>query len=317
MKRILIFIIATALCFVGIACKRTTPVKEEEKKVNVVTTIFPVYDWVKNVAGNNADITMLLDSGVDLHSYQPSTDDLIKISNCDLFIYVGGESDEWVETALKAVPETMLTINLMDILKDDLKEEDEFDEPDKQDTDEVEYDEHIWMSVRNASKCIDVISKALKQLDSKNADTYEKNTSAYKASLNDIDQEFKKVVENADVKTVVVGDRFPYKYLMNDYGIEYFAAFSGCSAESEASFETVISLAKQIDKNKLKTVICTESNNSIAEVIVSNTKTKDQQILCIHSMQGVTIKDIENGASYLAYMRSNINALRDALKTEE
>ena len=302
------------------------------KKLQIVATIFPEYDWVKNILGDktsDADLTLLLDKGVDLHSFQPTAQDIMKISTCDLFIYVGGESDEWVNDALKeAVNKNMVAINLMDTLKDSLKEEelvegmqkeeDEHEHDSSSSAEEEEgpeYDEHVWLSLKNASKAVTAISEALQKADSANKDTYKSNAEAYIKKLTALDEEYKKAVEAAGTKTLLFGDRFPFRYMTEDYKLKYFAAFIGCSAETEASFETISFLAKKTDELSLHTILTIDgSDHKIAETIVKNTKTKDQKILTLDSMQSTTSKDAEEGTTYLSIMEKNLSVLKDALK---
>jgi len=213
-------------------------------KINVVCTIFPQYDWVKQILGDNADnyeLTLLLDNKIDLHNYQPSVDDIVKVSNCDLFIYVGGESDKWVADTLKQATNTnMIVINLIDVLGDSAKAE-EITEGMEEDDDEneAEYDEHVWLSLKNAQVFCLVIAEVLSSLDSDNSDTYQNNLLAYVEKLITLDAEYKTGVDMAAVKTLLFGDRFPFRYLVDDYGLDYYAAFPGCSAETEASFDTL------------------------------------------------------------------------------
>ena len=309
-------------CFTGCAVSNTG----SNNKIQIVTTIFPEYDWVMNILGSNpanAEVTLLLDNGTDLHSFQPTANDILKISNCDLFVYVGGESDEWVEDVLKeAINKDMISINLLDQLGDSVKEEeivegmqaeDECEEG-EEDEEEIEYDEHVWLSLKNASILADSISDAISKIDPANAETYKNNTASYKETLNALDLNYQEVVVNASVKTVLFGDRFPFRYLTDDYGLDYYAAFVGCSAESEASFETITFLAKKVDELSLPAILTIEGQDKrIAETIVDNTSTKDQQILTIDSMQSVTSQDVKDGATYVSIMGANLEVLKKAL----
>ena len=217
----------------------------DTKKLKIVTTIFPEYDWVRTIVGENADqldLTMLLDNGVDLHSYQPSIDDILKISTCDMFIYVGGESDKWVDDALaQATNKDMVVIDLLDILGDKVKNEEivegmeheHEDEDHEEDHDhdedhehEEELDEHVWLSLNNAGIICDKITESLKKLDSANADLYQSNLNSYKEKLSSLDAQYKTAVNESAVKTLLFGDRFPFRYLVDDYGLKYFAAFA-------------------------------------------------------------------------------------------
>ena len=289
-------------------------------KLSIVTTIFPEYDWVKEVLGDKADsaeITMLLDNGVDLHSYQPTADDLIKISDCDLFVYVGGESDEWVEDALKsAANKNRKVINLLDVLGDSVKEEETVEgmQEEEEDHEEKEYDEHVWLSLKNAKTLVGAISAALQELDPDNKDTYAANANAYGQKLSALDAEYQKAVSAGTYKTLLFGDRFPFRYLVDDYGLSYYAAFVGCSAESEASFETVSFLARKVDEGKLPCVLTIEGkNHKIAETIVQNTAGKNQKILTMDSMQSTTSQDVARGTTYLSLMAKNLDVLKQAL----
>ena len=470
----------------------------DNKKLKVVTTIFPEYDWVRQILGDkaeSADITMLLDNGVDLHSYQPTADDIVKISDCDLFIYVGGESDGWVEDALKnATNKNMKVINLLDVLKDTVKTEEampgmqaeeghnhgysHFDDSDVQDRtlsdwagdwqsvypylqngtldavmerkaengdksaaeyrayyetgyqtdvsqitidaennticfvkdgiaakavyeykgyqiydyesgsrgvryffeavsgdadapkyvqfsdhgiapgkaehfhiysgndgfdalsqemenwptyypadmsgdeiaadmlehEEKEYDEHVWLSLKNAKTLCEAIADALEELDADNKDAYAANTAAYVQQLTALDENYQNMVASAARKTVLFGDRFPFRYLVDDYGLSYYAAFAGCSAESEASFETVSFLANKVDELDLPCVLTIEgAQHKIAETIVQNTAEKDQKILTMDSMQSTTSDDVKSGTTYLSVMEQNLSVLSEAL----
>mgnify|MGYP002519132106 CR=1 FL=1 len=310
---------------------------DKTDKLSIVTTIFPEYDWLKEILGDkadNAEITMLLDNGVDLHSYQPTADDIVKISDCDLFIYVGGESDGWVDDALKnATNKDMKVINLLEVLGDSVKEEetvegmqeeehdhdhedaDEHDDAEEHDhEEEAEYDEHVWLSLKNAETLCDAISGALQQIDPDNKDAYAANTSAYIKKLSALDADYQTAVDAATYKTVLFGDRFPFRYMVDDYGLSYYAAFVGCSAETEASFETISFLAGKVDELNLPCVLTIEgAQHKIAETIVQNTTAKNQKVLTMDSMQSTTSKDVTNGTTYLSVMEQNLSVLKEAL----
>ena len=289
-------------------------------KLSIVTTIFPEYDWVREILGDKADsaeITMLLDNGVDLHSYQPTADDIIKLSDCDLFVYVGGESDGWVDDALKsAANRDRKIINLLEVLGDSVKEEETVEgmQEEEEDHEEKEYDEHVWLSLKNAKTLVGAISAALQELDPDNKDTYAANADAYGQKLSALDAEYQKAVSAGTYKTLLFGDRFPFRYLVDDYGLSYYAAFAGCSAESEASFETVSFLARKVEEGKLPCVLTIEGkNHKIAETIVQNTAGKNQKILTMDSMQSTTSQDVANGTTYLSLMAKNLDVLKEAL----
>ena len=317
MKRMIAIILAAVLGAAGlVSC---APSGKADKGLSVVTTIFPEYEWVKNVLGDKAedtDVTLLLDSGVDLHSYQPTADDIIKISSCDVFIYVGGESDKWVDDALgEAANKDMTVLGLMDVLGDHIREEEIVEGMQVEDEGEAEYDEHVWLSLKNAALCVGAIGDALAKADGANAETYKANAEAYIAKLNELDGRYAAAVEASPKKTLLFGDRFPFRYMTDDYGLGYYAAFVGCSAESEASFETVAFLASKVDELGLSTVLTLEgTDHRIAETVVSATAGKDARILSMDSMQSSTMADIKAGVTYLSIMEKNLGVLTDALK---
>lgn len=503
-KTLSIFLSLIMLMGIMAGCGNNADISADREKLSVVTTIFPEYDWVKEVLGDKADhaeITMLLDNGVDLHSYQPTVDDIVKISKCDLFIYVGGESDGWVEDALaESTNPDMQVINLLEVLGDSVQQEEmvegmqesehehdhaheEVDETEIQDRTlaeftgswqslypmltngdldeycaheaekaedgttteeyretlttnwacdatnisisgdtitftyadsstqsadysyagytpvlsedgdvgavryqfetessdapkyvqfndhghkpgevehfhvyfgndsfealmdsttnpffapaeldaegalemlmghdhhheegEVEYDEHVWLSLRNAQVLVSEIANKLAALDADNADTYSANANAYNEKLAALDAEYQSAVDGATVKTVLFGDRFPFRYLVDDYNLDYYAAFVGCSAETEASFETIMFLANKVDELGVKTVLTIENpQHTIANTIVESTTAKDAKVLSMDSMQSTTSEDVANGTTYLSVMESNLDVLKTAL----
>ena len=332
-------IVATTM-IASLACMNVTSCGKKSvknDKLTIVTTIFPEYDWVMNILGDkakDADVTLLLDDGVDLHSYNPSAEDILKIKSADVFIYVGGESDAWVDDVLKdKLNKDMKVVNLLDELGDSVKEEEvvegmqdeEHDHEDGEDADredehedgEVENDEHVWLSLKNAEILCNKIEDAISSVDTKNKETYELNTKAYTTSFGILNVAYENVKKGGDVDTIVVADRFPFRYLVDDCGLNYYAAFAGCSAESEASFETIDFLSKKIDELSLKYIfVIDNSDEKIAKTVIENTKNKDVQILRLDSMQSVTKKDIENGASYFKTMEENFGELSKALLNE-
>lgn len=329
----------------------------DKQKLQVVTTIFPEYDWVKEILGEEADnveLTLLLGNGTDMHSFQPTMEDILKVSTCDVFIYVGGESDNWVADALKGAgnPDRK-AINLMEVLGDQVKEEEvvegmqdedghthvsaqeadeshaesdsEANEPHTEaesaaneshdhDHDDLEYDEHVWLSLKNASLFCDTIATTLADADPEHAGLYQQNADAYGEKLEALDQEYHNVVDESQSKTLLFADRFPFRYLTDDYNLTYYAAFTGCSAETDASFETITFLAGKLDELKLPVVLTIEnSDQKVAKAVIENTNTKDQQILTLNSMQSVTTKEVEEGTTYLSIMENNLQILKEAL----
>ena len=326
MKRFLALILAVIMAATIFAGCSSAPAKDEGK-LNIVTTIFPEYDWVSNITSGAEDvnITLLLENGADLHSYQPTAEDIVKISSCDVFIYVGGESDKWVDDALKgATNKEMTVINLLDILGTKAKEEETVEgmQAEKEEKDgkeeaeeEAELDEHVWLSLKNASMLCGKISDKLSEKDAKNKELYSKNTENYLKKLNELDARYKAVKDSAKYDTLIFADRFPFRYLIDDYNLKYYAAFSGCSAESEASFETVAFLAKKLDELKLPALMKIDgSDGKIANTVLQTSNQKNAQILELDSMQSVNKKDIEDGKTYLSIMESNLAVFTQAVK---
>ena len=288
-------------------------------KLSVVCTIFPEYDWVKQVMGDHADeanVTYLLSSGTDLHNYQPTASDIMSISSCDIFIHVGGESDKWVEDALdEAVNKDMQVIDLMELLGDSAKEEEikegmEAEEEEEDGGDEVEYDEHVWLSLKNAKVVCSAISEALSKADPDNAADYSSSLDDYTKKLDDMDESFRAVTENAENKTLIFGDRFPFRYLFDDYGLDYYAAFVGCSAESEASFSTISFLSDKLNELECDTIFTIEnSDKSIAEAVIRNSDRKDCTVAELNSIQSVSMNDVNSGVTYLSLMQQNCDVL--------
>ena len=325
MKRIISVILALSIMLfsTGAFAGEAGSTKINGNKLKIITTIFPIYDWTHCVLGdnsNNADLIMLLDSGVDLHSFQPTIDDIVNISNCDFFIYVGGESDEWADAALRsAVNKDMIVMNLLDVLGDRVKEEELVEgmqgEEAEEETEEAEYDEHVWLSLKNAAYLTEYIADALTEADPANAETYMTNANAYISELEKLDAAFEAAVAQSTRDTLLFADRFPFRYLTDDYGLNYYAAFVGCSAETEASFETMVFLTNKVNELGLSVILTIEGNNKkIAQTIKSNTKTKDQSILEMNSLQSVTAADVRNGISFLAAMEANLEVLKEALR---
>ncbi len=301
-------------------CGSSVPTKNNEdsdNKINVVCTVFPQYDWAREIIGDseNVNLTLLVDNGTDFHSYQPGTDDMVTIASCDVLIYIGGESDNWIQDSLtNATNPDMKKVNLTEIISDTLLEEACTLEGHDHEHDEHVYDEHVWLSLRNAEIFTEAIAKAISDADVENAAVYAENAKNYTAKLKSANMEFQAELGIAKRNTLLFADRFPFVYLMQDYGFEYFAAFPGCSSETDASFETIIKLASAIDENSLPCVLTIDgSDSSIAEAVIANTADKNQKVLALNSMQIVSSKDIDAGMTYLSVMESNLDVLTEAL----
>lgn len=325
-------------------------------KLQIVTTIFPPYDFARNIAGRNADVSMLLKPGTESHSYEPSPSDIIKIMDCDIFIYTGGESDTWVDEILDSISENnrdIRIIKMLDVVDNAVEEEivegmqagllelNEHSEEEgvasetggsvtesgddnsreQSDSDEHEhetesehaheYDEHVWTSPRRAMQIVDAISNAVIELDPDNIDDYQMNTAIYLSLLSDLDQEYREAIESSKRDYIVFGDRFPFRYLADEYGLKYSAAFPGCSSESEPSAKTVAYLIDRVKEEAIPVVFYIEfSNQKIADAIVQETGAKK---LLLHSCHNLTSEQMNNGVTYLDLMRDNLENLKEAL----
>ena len=340
-------VLATALTFV--ACSAESNEKAPaQKKVSIVATIYPQYDWLKNVLGDRLDamnLKLLIKNGTDLHSYKPSAQDIAAIASADMVVYVGGESDEWIEKALKATPKDgRVQVNLMEALGDRVKEEEivegmqaeeehhhehgeeaeehehehheHAEEHEHEHAEAPENDEHIWLSLKNAELLVMNLADALSKVDTAHATEYHMNAALYIAKISALDAQYRAATDSAALKTILFGDRFPFRYLVDDYGIKYFAAFVGCSAESEASFETVAFLAGKMDSLALPAIFTIDgSNGKIARAILdASKKSKETPVLTLNSMQSVTDAQMQSGTDYLSIMQSNLEVLKKAIK---
>lgn len=500
MKKILSCLLAVILLTLSLSACAKPSVQTNGDKISIVATIFPQYDWVRQILGeklDQAELTLLLNNGVDLHSYQPTVEDIAAIANCDMFIYVGGESDAWVESALESTPKGgRVVINLLEVLGDSVKEEEivegmehdhehghgeispedvhdrplsdwlgswtsvepalaggaldeyithlseenetEFEQqkaayeerwksdfeafsisessvsfdgvsspyqyigfrlvesdhgasvwygfeaegsdekipryiafsdhgtggqeeegheeehtelphfhfrygnesfealtaienwsptyfPSDASQEEIaeamrghshehELDEHVWLSLKNARNICTYISKELGKLDPDNASVYTENTEKYNNQLSLLDTEYENAIKASPVQTLLFGDRFPFRYLTDDYSLDYYAAFSGCSAETEASFETIVFLSDKADELRLKNIMVIESSDqSVANTIIQNSSGKDQKILVLDSMQSIDSANLASGVTYLSIMENNLATLKEAL----
>ena len=300
----------------------------DEDKLSVVSTIFPGYDFTREVAGETVSLSMLLPPGSESHSFEPTPQDVIKIQNCDVFIYVGGESDAWVDGILDSMDTSGMTIlsmmDLVDVVEEEIKEgmeEDEHahdheadhdDEHDEEhELEHTEYDEHVWTSPVNAMRITQAITDTLCALDTENADTYRANSAAYIDKLEQLDASFREVVQSAARDTLIFGDRFPFRYFVDEYGLDYYAAFPGCSTETEASAKTVAFLMDKVSAENIPVVFHIEfSNEKMADTICESTGAKK---LLLHSCHNVTKADFDSGVSYLELMMQNVENLKEVL----
>ena len=304
-------------------------IEDDSGKLKIVTSIYSEYDWVMTVLGNkkdNAKVTLLRDNGVDMHSYQPSMDDAKAISKCDLLVYVGGESDEWIEDSVKdAANKDKKVINLLETLGDGAKEEEtvegmqgeEEEEGEEGEMEEVEYDEHVWLSVKNAQIFVTAISNALGEIDAENAAYYKSNADSYINQLKDLDNRYTAAVSAGTKDTILFGDRFPFRYMVEDYNLKYYAAFLGCSSDVTPDYTTIKFLADKIDELNLKVILKIEGNATerLISAIKETANSKDLTVLTMDSIQSTRSSDFKNeNARYLSVMENNLGVLKEALK---
>lgn len=341
MKKITVFVAVFCL-FLCLLCGcsdtgKTVSGNGSKNNITILAADFAEYDWIKAVLGDNPSnisLDRLNETGADMHSYQPRVSDMVRISDCSLLVYSGGESEFWIKDAVissgKAQAEV---ISLMDILAHDPglsqkyadladEHEDEHgheheDEAHHDSENEPEFDEHMWLSLKSAPVFIEKITEAISSLDPENSVLYEKNARNYINKINELDLKYEEMSSKArscNHNTVLIADRFPFAYLMKDYGISHIAAFPGCSAETEASFAVIVSLSESIDRLGLKNVfVMKKSDTALAETIIKNSSSKDAKILTLDSMQSVSSGDISKGENYLSVMEKNLAALSAAL----
>lgn len=305
MRKIILFVL---IAFVLSGCTSGSVSKNkqssEHDKKEIVCTIFPVFDWLENIIADrqNEFSVTLLGKGADIHSYQPTAEDIIKIQTCDLLVAVGGESDAWVKDVTK--DKNVRSISLMDIVRDDLKRV-------NHDGAFLEYDEHVWLSLDLAEEIVEELADEICRLDADDAISYKKNAEKYGERIERLDEEYERATDGFGRKTVIFADRFPFLYMMDDYDIEYFAAFPGCSSDTEASFETVAHLSGKVRELDKETLIVVEnSKQSIAETIMANSGGVAKNTVVMNSCQSVDEMD----ADYIEIMRENLVSLKAALK---
>ena len=314
MKKVIAVLLAVIIALCTMSACGNVPQKDDI--IKIVTTVFPIFDWTRELTEDvdNVEVTYLLNSGVDMHSYQPSVDDIISVSTADMLIYVGGESDKWIDDALReAVNKDIVTVNLIDLLGESAKAEETVEGMQYNGEDDG-IDEHVWLSISNAEKFVTAVSENLAAIDPENSVIYSKNATDYLRKLDNLHDKYSNAIDRAEYNTVVFADRFAFRYLFDDFELDYFAAFAGCSAETEANFDTIIFLANKIDELGIGSIVQTETaDGSIAKTVREATRSKNQKILTLNSMQSVSHHDLMNGVTYLSIMEDNLNVIKKAL----
>jgi zinc transport system substrate-binding protein len=325
MKKINLFIfvcLIVLLIFVPTGCNKDDDIsttENENDKIDVITTIFPEYDFVRQIAGDLVNLSLLLPPGSESHSFDPTPQDIIQIQDSEMFVFVGGDSDEWVNHILEPMDQNSLkTVKLMDcveVVEEELvegMEEDVHEEHEEQEEhEEHELDEHVWTSPRNAILIVKKLRDELCEIDPRNAGSYKENAEVYIDKLKVLDQSFQEVVDHAARKVIIFGDRFPLRYFVEDYGISYYAAFPGCSTDTQASAATVAFLIDKIKEDKIPVVFHIElSNEQMCDSISDATGAKKE---LFHAVHNISKDDFEAGVTYLELMEKNVEVLEEAL----
>jgi zinc transport system substrate-binding protein len=312
-KIFLAFIVVIALLLSAVFA--IAKMKNNSEKISIIATNFPAYDFVRAVAGDKANIKMLVKPGSEIHNFEPTPQDIIDINNSKLFVYTGGESDEWIEDILSDVDadKTKLfkMMDAVEVVEEEAVEGMESEE-EEEEGEEPEYDEHVWTSVRNATKIVNEIKNELVEISPENKNIFESKAKNYIEQLNDIDKKFQSVVGHANTKTLIFGDRFPLRYFVEDYGLKYYAAFPGCSDQTEASSKTIAFLVNKVKANSNKVVLKIEmSSGKIAETIANETGAK---VLTFNSAHNISMDEFNSGLTYVTIMKNNVKVLEEALK---
>ncbi|MBR2603883.1 MAG: zinc ABC transporter substrate-binding protein [Bacilli bacterium] len=310
MKKIIIAIISILLLVTITGCNTT----KKDNKLTILTTNFPSYDFARAITKEvpNTSVEMLLKPGTEMHNYEPTPKDIIKISKSDIFIYVGGESDEWITDLLDNIDtKNTKVIKLMDLV-DTVEEETVEGMETEEDEEEVEYDEHVWTSPSNAITILEELNDIITNMDPSNESLYTINTSNYINEINNIDNSIKNIVNNSSRKELVFGDRFPFRYFVDEYNLSYYAAFPGCSSETEASAKTISFLINKVKEDNIPVILTIEfSNKKIANTISKETGAK---VLELNSAHNISEEDFNNGKTYIDIMKENVEVLRQALQ---
>lgn len=310
------WVMLMAITLVGCTQKDVKETAKIDNKLNIVATIFPQYDFTRAIVGDKANLSMLVSPGSSVHSFEPSPADIIKVKNADVFIYIGGESDAWIDNILKSIDiSKKKIIRLMDYVNtveeqtvEGMEHEKESESEGHDKKEEHEYDEHIWTSPKNAIKLIGAISDCLCEKDKTNAEFYRQNAQNYIDGIKKVDKDIASIIKNAPNKIIVVADKFPFRYFVDEYGLKYSAAFGGCSDQADASAATIAYMVDTVKKNKIPYVYYVElSNQNVAKSICEQT---DSKMLLLHSCHNVSREDFDSGVTYLSLMKQNAENLR-------
>lgn len=314
-KNTILIIMITMLVMAFASCASTG--ESDKDKLTICCTIFPIYDWVTNITENvdGIDVKLLIEDGTDMHSYQPDIKAVSEIISSDVVVYVGGESDEWLVEALKNNPnDGRICISLMDLARDYIYEEEIVEGMMAQEEEEIEYDEHIWLSVKSAQIIVKCISEELCELDKEDAELITDNTEGYIKDLHNIDYAYEEYIDTIQNRVMIVADRFPFRYLCEDYDIDYYAAFPGCTTDANADFETIIFLGNKAKEVNAYALVTTENYANDISSGVSESAGRRLDTICLNSMQAVTKRQIEEGTTYISICEKNLEALKQILR---
>lgn len=300
---------ATALCLCSCASQNEADNKDSQK-LKIISTVFPPYDLARQIAGDNADISILLPPGSESHTYEPTAKEIIEIQNCDIFLYIGGENEQWAEKIISSnKSDSVKTVKLIDCVK--TLEEAELHEEEHEEEHSHETDEHIWTSPKNEQLMLTAVYDAICEADPENKAVYTKNKDSYNRQLSELDKAYKEAVGNAKNKTIIMADKFPFRYLAEEYGLDFYAAFSSCSDESEPSAAAMTSLISKIKELKIPVVYYLEfSSTKVADTLCSETGASS---LMLHSCHNVSKEDLDKGVTYVELMKQNLENLKTAL----
>ena len=300
---------ATALCLCSCASQNEADNKDSQK-LKIISTVFPPYDLARQIAGDNADISILLPPGSESHTYEPTAKEILEIQNCDIFLYIGGENEQWAEKIISSnKSDSVKTVKLIDCVK--TLEEAELHEEEHEEEHSHETDEHIWTSPKNEQLMLTAVYDAICEADPENKAVYTKNKDSYNGQLSELDKAYKEAVGNAKNKTIIMADKFPFRYLAEEYGLDFYAAFSSCSDESEPSAATMTSLISKIKELKIPVVYYLEfSSTKVADTLCSETGASS---LMLHSCHNVSKEDLDKGVTYVDLMKQNLENLKTAL----
>ena len=310
MKKTILILLAMLLCINFCACGEATD--REGEGLSVVTTLFPAYDFARVIGGDRVQVTLLVPPGTETHSFEPTAKDMVRVHTADLFFFNGGESEAWVEEILESTEDlrALSMLGCVEALEEEVKQG--MQEPDEAEEEEgPEYDEHVWTSPKNAILICEALCEELCALDAEGESTYRANLAAYTEELKALDESFREIVDKGRFRTVIFADRFPVRYFVEEYGLDYFAAFPGCAEDTEPSARTVAFLIDRVREEGLPAVFYIEfSNEKMADEICEDTGCKK---LLFHSCHNISADELKSGATYLQLMRRNAEALKEAL----